>query len=248
MSSERNVGGALVGDFGKLRCRNPEGQRALKRSSSVSLRARPRTERHQGRRARRAGASTPPRCPAATSSCSSRRLPKPRPTRSPACSRTRSRTSPRHVTEALIRELGIGALIRLFAGNVGANAEQIVALSYTRANEAQVDADTIPMLKRGEHLGPSHRRLVPAPVQGGAGVQRRVPSKPSAERQARAELRPQLRSAGTLRSCLSRDQSAALFDICRKAAGALILHQRKAELDKPSRLRVKLACHQGKGA
>ena len=39
----------------------------------------------------------------------------------------------RHVTEALIRELGIGALVRMFAGNIGANAEQIVSLSYTRS-------------------------------------------------------------------------------------------------------------------
>jgi predicted Zn-dependent protease len=54
----------------------------------------------------------------------------------------------RHVAEALIREFGIGALIRLFAGDIGANAEQLVALSYTRANEAQADADAIAMLRR----------------------------------------------------------------------------------------------------
>jgi predicted Zn-dependent protease len=54
----------------------------------------------------------------------------------------------RHVTQALIRELGIGALIRLFAGGVGANAEQLVSLSYTRANEAEADADAIAALKR----------------------------------------------------------------------------------------------------
>src|SRR5437016_9797661 len=29
MSWERNVGGAIVGDFGNLRCRNPQGQQAL---------------------------------------------------------------------------------------------------------------------------------------------------------------------------------------------------------------------------
>ncbi len=54
----------------------------------------------------------------------------------------------RHVTQALIRELGIGALIRLFAGGVGANAEQLVSLSYTRANEAEADADAIAALDR----------------------------------------------------------------------------------------------------
>jgi predicted Zn-dependent protease len=54
----------------------------------------------------------------------------------------------RHVTEALIRELGIGALIRLFAGDVGANAEQIISLSYTRDNEAEADSYAIAMLKK----------------------------------------------------------------------------------------------------
>ncbi|MBA3668265.1 MAG: M48 family metallopeptidase [Sphingomonas sp.] len=54
----------------------------------------------------------------------------------------------RHVTQALIRELGIGALIRLFAGDVGANAQQIVSLSYTRSNEAEADADAITALDR----------------------------------------------------------------------------------------------------
>ena len=54
----------------------------------------------------------------------------------------------RHVTQALIRELGIGALIRLFAGGVGANAEQLVALSYTRSNEAEADGDAIAALDR----------------------------------------------------------------------------------------------------
>ena len=54
----------------------------------------------------------------------------------------------RHVTEALVRELGIGALIRTFAGSVGANAEQVVGLSFTRANEREADADAIATLKR----------------------------------------------------------------------------------------------------
>ncbi len=54
----------------------------------------------------------------------------------------------RHVTQALIRELGIGALIRLFAGDIGANAQQLVALSYTRANEYEADGDAIAALER----------------------------------------------------------------------------------------------------
>lgn len=52
----------------------------------------------------------------------------------------------RHVTQALIRELGIGALIRLFAGDIGANAQQLVSLSYTRANEEEADQEAIKAL------------------------------------------------------------------------------------------------------
>jgi Zn-dependent protease with chaperone function len=56
----------------------------------------------------------------------------------------------RHVTQALIRELGIGALIRLFAGDIGANAQQLVSLSYTRANEFEADGDAIAALDRAK--------------------------------------------------------------------------------------------------
>jgi hypothetical protein len=54
----------------------------------------------------------------------------------------------RHVTEAMIREFGIGALIRLFAGDIGANAQQLVALSYTRDNESEADDDAIAALRK----------------------------------------------------------------------------------------------------
>lgn len=52
----------------------------------------------------------------------------------------------RHVTQALIRELGIGALIRLFAGDIGANAQQLISLSYTRANEEEADQEAVKAL------------------------------------------------------------------------------------------------------
>jgi len=56
----------------------------------------------------------------------------------------------RHVAEALIREFGIGAVVRMMGGSIGANAEQIVSLSYTRQNEAQADADAIQMLRQAD--------------------------------------------------------------------------------------------------
>lgn len=54
----------------------------------------------------------------------------------------------RHVTQALIRELGIGALVRMFAGDIGANAQQLVSLSYTRSNEEEADREAIAALDR----------------------------------------------------------------------------------------------------
>ncbi|NNC48849.1 MAG: M48 family metallopeptidase [Sphingomonas sp.] len=56
----------------------------------------------------------------------------------------------RHVTEALVRELGIGALIRLFADDLGANAQAIMGLSYTRENESEADDSAIRMLERAK--------------------------------------------------------------------------------------------------
>lgn len=52
----------------------------------------------------------------------------------------------RHVAEALIREFGIGAVVRLFGGDIGATAQQLVALSYTRDNEHEADVEAIAML------------------------------------------------------------------------------------------------------
>lgn len=54
----------------------------------------------------------------------------------------------RHVAQALIREFGIGALVRLFGGDIGANAQQLVSLSYTRDNEHEADIEAIAMLDR----------------------------------------------------------------------------------------------------
>jgi Zn-dependent protease with chaperone function len=59
----------------------------------------------------------------------------------------------RHVAEALVRELGISAMIRMLAGNVGANAEQLLSLNYTRKNESEADSDAIATLNR-VHISP----------------------------------------------------------------------------------------------
>jgi hypothetical protein len=149
MSWERNVGSAIVGDFGKLRCRDANGQRALE-----ALVERVAPGATEGPNAIKVAALNVPMFNAAALPGGYIVVFK------PAISETDpdalagvlaheiAHVRRRHVTEALLRELGIGALIRMFAGDIGANAGQLVSLSYTRDNEAQADADAIAMLKR----------------------------------------------------------------------------------------------------
>lgn len=59
----------------------------------------------------------------------------------------------RHVTEALIRELGISAVISMVAGSTVSNAEQLLSLSYTRSHESEADGDAIATLNRA-HISP----------------------------------------------------------------------------------------------
>ena len=149
MSWERDVGGAMVGDFGSLRCRDPKGQQALealvervapgatKGPDGIKVAA---LDVHAFNAAALPGGYIVVFKPAITETDSD--------ALAGVIAHEVAHVRRRHVTEALIRELGIGALIRLFAGDIGANAEQLVALSYTRANEAQADADAIQMLRR----------------------------------------------------------------------------------------------------
>ena len=146
-SWERNLGSALVGDFGDNACRDPAAKAALQKMGT-------RIEPHApapivmtlidvdifnaaalpgGQIVVFDGALEETEDPDAMAGVLAHEI---------------AHVRRRHVTQALIRELGIGALIRLFAGGVGANAEQLVSLSYTRANEAEADADAIAALDR----------------------------------------------------------------------------------------------------
>ena len=217
MSWERNVGGAIVGDFGDLRCRDAKGSRRSRPWSSAS-----RPGATTGPNAIKVAALDVPMFNAAALPGGYIVVFKPAITETDpdalagVLAHEVAHVRRRHVTEALIRELGIGALIRLFAGNLGANAEQIVALSYTRDNEAQADADAIVMLQPGQHLAQAHRRPVPAPGEGSARH-----SAPNSSRaiplsgNARAQLRAKLRSACPVPAGTDREQGDALFDICR---------------------------------
>lgn len=148
-SWERNLGSAMVGDFGDNACRDPAATAALAR---MAQRIEPRRRGQApvtmtlidvgifnaaalpgGQIVIFDGALREAKDPDAMAGVLAHEI---------------AHVRRRHVTEALIRELGIGALIRLFAGDIGANAQQLVSLSYTRANEYEADGDAIAALAR----------------------------------------------------------------------------------------------------
>jgi Zn-dependent protease with chaperone function len=220
MSWERNVGSSIVGDFGDLRCRDPEGQQALE---ALVERVAPGATR--GPNAIKVAALDVPVFNAAALPGGYIVVFKPAITETDPdalagiLAHEVAHVRRRHVTEALVREFGIGALIRLFAGDIGANAEQIVSLSYTRENEAQADSDAIQMLKRAnispkptaelfDHLSKEQGEgssfgaefLQSHPLSGGRATKFAAGFDPNAHYSA----------------ALTRSQSDALFNICWK--------------------------------
>ena len=149
MSVERQLGSAVVGDFGRSRCRGEEGQRALE---ALAEKLAPGST--AGSDGIKVSALDVPMFNAAALPGGYVVLFKPIVTDASSdalagvLAHEIAHVKRRHVTKALIRELGIGALIRLFAGSFGANAEQLLGLSYTRADEAEADTDAAEMLKR----------------------------------------------------------------------------------------------------
>lgn len=217
LSWERNVGSAIVGDFGDLRCRDAKGQAALE-----ALVERVAPGAAGGPNGIKIAALDVPMFNAAALPGGYIVVFKPAITETDGdalagvLAHEVAHVRRRHVTEALIRELGIGALIRLFTGNVGANAQQIVSLSYTRANEAEADADAIVML-RGARISPRptaelFRRLEKeAPAYSAEFLQSHPLSGKRAARFA-ASFDPRARYAQPL----GRAQGDALFGICSK--------------------------------
>jgi Zn-dependent protease with chaperone function len=217
MSWERNLGAAVVGDFGDLRCRNAKGQAALE--TLVERVAPGATKGPDGIKVaaldvRAFNAAALPGGyivvfkPAITETDPE--------ALAGVLAHEVAHVRRHHVTEALIREFGIGALIRLFAGNAGASAEQIVSLSYTRENEAQADSDAIRMLKRAdispEPTAELFRRLSQEAPEFSAAFLR---SHPSSDKRAQA-FAASFDPRANYQPALNRDQADALFDICRK--------------------------------
>ncbi len=123
----------------------------------------------------------------------------------------------RHVTQALVRELGIGALLRLFSSGIGTNAEQLVALSYTRANEAEADRDAIATLRRaGIDPRPTARlfaKLAKIESESGAFDAKFLDSHPVSRDRAR-HFAGSFVPGTAYRAALSRDEADALSNVC----------------------------------
>jgi beta-barrel assembly-enhancing protease len=222
MSWERNVGTAIVGDFGDLKCRNPKGQKALE-----DLVERVSPGATKGPDGIKVAALNVPIFNAAALPGGYIVVFKPAITETDpdalagVLAHEIGHVRHRHVTEALIREFGIGALIRLFAGGVGANAEQIVALSYTRDNEAEADADAIAALKRA-NISPKptadlFNRLARETGESPRFSAEFLQSHPLSGKRAQ-RFQASFDANAHYQPALSRPQWDALFDLCRGAS------------------------------
>ena len=220
-SWEANLGDSIVGDFGDNRCRNREGEAALvalvERLEPGATAPGPNRIKVAALDFRMFNAAALPGQHiivfkgAITETRNAEEL-------AGIVAHEIAHVRRRHVTEALVRELGIGALIRLFAGDIGANAQSIVSLSYTREHEREADADAILMLKRA---GISPRPTADlfarlAKEHGTSGFDAEfLNSHPlTADRAKRfaAAADP----ATTYRPALNEEQKDALFNVCWK--------------------------------
>jgi len=220
MSWERNVGSAMVGDFGDIRCRDPKGQRALE--ALVERVAPGSTDGPDGIKVAALdvsmfnAAALPGGYIVVFKSAITESDPD---ALAGILAHEVAHVKRRHVTQALIRELGIGALIRLFAGNVGANAEQIVSLSYTRENEAEADSDAIAMLNRA-NISPKPTAELFATLSKETGEGNGYAAEFLQSHPLNAKRAQKFAHAFDPRRkyspALTRDQADALFNVCWK--------------------------------
>ena len=124
-----------------------------------------------------------------------------------------------HVTEAMIRELGLGLVISAFGGTTGANVDALLAAGYSRASEREADADAAAKLARAdvsplptaaffERLAEQERRLGAV----GRGLSY-VSTHPMSEERQKM-FRDSAVRGRAYRPSLSRDEWEALFNIC----------------------------------
>jgi Zn-dependent protease with chaperone function len=125
----------------------------------------------------------------------------------------------RHVTQGMIRELGLGMIVAAFGGNTGASIDTMLSAGYSRGSEREADADAIVMLDKARispvptagffaRLAHQERRLGPV----GRGLSYISSHPMSEERQKR--FRDSAARGRAYRPALSRDEWEALFNIC----------------------------------
>lgn len=222
MRWERNLGEAMVGDFGELRCRDPEGQRALE---ALVERVAPGST--HGPDAIKVVALDVPVFNAVALPGGYIAVFKPAITETDPdalagiVAHEVAHVRHRHVTESLIRELGIGAFIRLMSGEVGASAGQIVSLGYTRSNEAEADSDAIAMLNRAgispKPTAELFSRLSKETGEANGYAAEFLQSHPLSMNRAE-KFASAFDAKRHYSPALTRDQSDALFNICWKRA------------------------------
>lgn len=123
----------------------------------------------------------------------------------------------RHVTEALLRELGVGVVIAAFGGGTGANIETLLSARYSRDAEREADDAAIRSLARaGVSPIPAARFFERMASQEGRladGLAYLSSHPPSAERQGR--FRQSAVRGKDYRPTLSEAEWKALANICR---------------------------------
>jgi hypothetical protein len=145
MSWEKSYGDALVGDFGRKFCKGPGGQEALSR---LAARISPGAERLNMRvvdikivnAAALPGGNvvlfdrllTDAKGPDEVAGVLAHEI---------------AHVERRHVTQAMIRELGFGLVLSAFGGNTGGNVNGVLSAGYSRGSEREADSDAIAKLR-----------------------------------------------------------------------------------------------------
>lgn len=127
----------------------------------------------------------------------------------------------RHVTQAMIREFGLGALVGMLGGSTGSSVDALDSLHYSRSAEAQADGDAIATLRRaGISPGPTadffHRLAEQEKVFGRAEAPIGYLSTHPLSGNREARFRAGAVRGAAYRPSLSPEEWAALSNICRE--------------------------------
>ncbi|HZG09671.1 MAG TPA: M48 family metallopeptidase [Allosphingosinicella sp.] len=125
----------------------------------------------------------------------------------------------RHVTQAMIRDLGLGLVVSAFGGTTGGSIDGLLSAGYSRGSEREADDDAIAMLRRAG-ISPlptaqffNRMAEQEAKLGGMAEGLSYVSTHPlSAERRQR--FRDSAEKGRNYQAALSRDEWEALFNIC----------------------------------